>query len=73
MADILRLRNYRHYLDDGYGWVEYKHAEKDKVFVAILIGEEPKKVEEDNCLDVDSIILKMAEHIKKCRKERKKK
>jgi hypothetical protein len=73
MSDnFLRLRNYRTYLHDGKGYVEYKCSEKGQVMVALLLGMEPKAIEnQSDFLDVDSIILKMAEHIKKKNKEEK--
>ena len=69
----IRLRNYRTYMDDGRSYAEYRHDKKDKVFVAIIVGEEPKvlKSQEDLC-DIDSVILAMAEHIKSQRAPKKK-
>ena len=69
----VRLRNYRHYLADGKGYAEYGHSEKDKVFVALIVGEENRVIEsQDDYLDIDSIILSMAEHIKAQRRPKKK-
>ena len=69
----IRLKSYRNHSTDGRGYVEYKHIEKDMVFVALIIGEEDKKIEsEEQLLDIDSIILAMAEHIKAQRTPTKK-
>lgn len=65
MADVVRLRNYRHYTPGSNGWVEYRAANKDEVIVAIVVGHEPKVITKpSDFLDVDDIVLKMAEHIR---------
>jgi hypothetical protein len=45
-GQVVRLRNYRHYGTDGKSWAEYKHEDKNMVFVGIIVGERPK-VDED--------------------------
>ena len=72
MTDILRLRNYRSYGDDGKSYVEYK-ALPNEVMVAILVGCEPKVVQDKkDFLDVEAIILEMAKNIKKAKQQEKK-
>ena len=50
---IIRLRNYRHQGTDGKSWAEYRHEDKKKVFVAIVVGERPKVDEEMTREDVE--------------------
>jgi hypothetical protein len=38
-GDVVRLRNLRHY-GEGRSWVEFKHYDKKKIFLALLLGEE---------------------------------
>lgn len=65
MAQVVRLKNYRNYMLDGFGYAEFKHADKNKVFVAVIVGDEPKKVTvESQFFDVDAAILQMAANIK---------
>jgi hypothetical protein len=74
MATIIRLINYRHYFENGTDYIEIAHSDKKKVFVAIILGDELKAVKEgDELVDVDDVILKMAEHVKKSRKREKSK
>jgi hypothetical protein len=47
-----------------------KTADKDDVFVCLVLGTEPKKISSpDDCLDIDSVILRMAEKIKAAREK----
>jgi len=70
----IRLTKYRNYGDDGRSYVEYGHQQKDKVFVALIVGEEPKKLTcEEDLLDIESVILAMADHIRAQKKPAKKK
>ena len=72
MATIIRLRNYRHYFENGTDSIDIAHSDKKKVFVAIILGDEFKAVKEgDELVDVDDVILKMADHVKKSRKSKK--
>lgn len=66
---IIRINKYRSIFTDGKGWCEYRTVCKDEVFVAVLIGVEPKKIErESQFADVEGAILRMAENIKAARK-----
>ena len=38
-GSVVRLRNLRHYGDER-SWVEFKHNNKKKVFLALLLGDE---------------------------------
>ena len=68
MAEIARLRNYRHYLEDGKSWAEFGCKDKQEVFIALILGVEPKKIETDeDYLNIDDIILGLAERIQKQR------
>lgn len=61
----IRLRNFRDYGTNGKSWVEIKHKDKGKVFVAIILGDEPTKIADDSeFFDIDSMILKIADHIR---------
>jgi len=48
IGQVIRLRNFRHYgvanpdAKMVMDWMEYKHPDKDKVFVVMLLGEESK-------------------------------
>ena len=62
---FIRLSSYRTYLYDGKGYAEYKCSAKGEVFVALLLGMEPKIIkQQSDFLDADALIVKMAEHIK---------
>ncbi len=68
---IIRIRNYRHYFENGTDSIDIAHADKKKVFVALILGDEFKTIEnEDQILDVDALILKMADIIKKSKKKK---
>jgi hypothetical protein len=70
MADIVRLRNWRHYGFDGKSWVETGCASKQDVAVFVHIGYEPLKAKGDGSdeLKMDDVILDMAKHIRAARK-----
>lgn len=70
MSDpFIRLQNYRSYFSGGKGWAEYSTSNPKEVFVAIILGVEPKKIERpDQYANVDDVILQMAENIKANRK-----
>jgi hypothetical protein len=71
MTEILRLKSYKTYLDDGKSYVGYG-TEKGQVGIAIILGYEPAKIDkEEDCLKIDDVILEIATHIKKARKEKK--
>jgi hypothetical protein len=68
MTDIIRLRNYRTYGPDGKSWSEFKCRDKDQVFVAIVVGVEPKVIhDESDEFDVGKEILRLAEHVRNSR------
>ena len=71
VADIIRIRNYRHYgSEGGRAWIEIKHADKTRVFVAVIVGDEPLEItspEAEEC-HVDDMIVEMAKYILKHRK-----
>lgn len=70
----LRLKSYKTYLNDGRSNTVFDIADKSRVFVAIILGDEPAQItDESQYLDVDAVILKMAARIRKVRKERKQK
>lgn len=71
MPEVVRLRNYRDYGQDGKSWTEMKAKSKDEVLVAIILGCEPKVItDESQYFDVDEAILEVAEVIKKARAAR---
>lgn len=73
MAEIIRLRSYKTYLNDGKSWSEFGCKEKNEVFVAVILGVEPRTItSEEDFLKLDDIILDMAAHIKKNRAAKKK-
>ena len=70
---VIRLRGYKDYFEDGSGWATYDHVDKKRVFVALIIGDEPKKIEsEAQIFDVEQAILKIADSIIQARKEKEK-
>jgi hypothetical protein len=38
-GSVVRLRNFRHYGDDR-SWAEFRHNDKKKVFLALILGDE---------------------------------
>lgn len=72
MADILRLKSYKTFLNDGRSSVTYD-VTKGSVAVAVIVGHEPLRLDGNNALDVDRVILEMARHIRKCRRNEPKK
>ena len=71
MTNIVRLRRYKTYLSDGRSSVEYV-TDKGFVTVAIVLGHEPLVLTEGSAyVDIDGMILRMAEHILKQRKKQK--
>ncbi len=67
--EALRLKKYQTYLKDGRGYCEYVSEDKSQVLVALLIGTEPLKIEsQDDLLNIDEVVLRMATHIRKVRK-----
>jgi len=58
-GNVIRLRNYRHQGTDGKSWAEYRHAEKDKVFLAVVIGEAPKVETKENEITPDDVVMMM--------------
>lgn len=70
MADLIRLKSYTTFLDDGKSSATYK-VDKGYVAIALIIGDEPAKYDAENAIDIDETILSMAKHIKECRKKEK--
>ena len=72
MAEIIRLKRWTTYQDDGRSSVSYSPIDNKTVAVAVIVGYEPLKLlKDEDPIDVDGTILKLAAHIRKCRKERK--
>ena len=72
MSNIIRLKSYKSFLSDGRSSTTNDVADKTEVLVAVIVGTEPLKIVDDaDWLNVDDVILDMAEHIKKLRKIRK--
>lgn len=68
----LRLKSYRTFYADGRSSTTFDIADESRVFVAIILGDEPLKITDDGqYLDIDSAILKMAAHIHRARAARK--
>ena len=67
MAHILRLKRYKTYFFDGRSSVTYD-ALPGRVNVAVIVGSEPLKLGRSKACDVDSVIVAMAEHIRKHRR-----
>lgn len=64
----LRLKSYKTYLNDGRSSTTFDIADKGRVFVALILGDEPACItDESQYLDVDSVILEMAQCIQKAR------
>ena len=64
----LRLKSYKTFLNDGRSSKTFDIRDKGRVFVALILGDEPACItDESQYLDVDSIILEMAECIQKAR------
>jgi len=69
MADILRLKKWSTYLSDGRSYSSNSCADKKEVAVAVIVGFEPAKIDDEKqFLNVDDVILDMAEHIRGVRK-----
>ena len=69
---IVRLKRWKTYLDDGRGFAEFTTGDPKIVGVFIRLGFEPlRPIDNEETVDVDEVILKMAAHIRKKRKERK--
>lgn len=65
MANVIRLKRWKTYMEDGRGSVDYSTLEKDKVALFIQVGYEPaalKSIEER--ADIESVILEMADWIR---------
>jgi hypothetical protein len=73
MAEIVRLKKWRTILMDGKSWLERSVKDKSEVAVFVHVGFEPLRPSEDqqDCLNVDDVVLDMAEHIKRARKQGK--
>ena len=68
--DCLRLKSWKTYMSDGRSSATYGPADKNEVAVGIILGYEPLKItDRKNYLDIDSVILKLAAHIKRERKK----
>ena len=73
MNNLIRLKEYRTFMDDGKSSVTIRHANKKRVFLALIVGDEPARLDSvSECADVDSVILALAEIIKTNRKHEKK-
>lgn len=70
MAELIRLKSYKTFLDDGKSSATYA-VDKGCVAIAIIIGYEPAKYDENEAVDIDETILDIAKHIKECRKKEK--
>lgn len=67
----LRLKSYKTFLNDGRSNTIFDIADKSRVFVAIIVGDEPAKItDESQYLDVDAVILQMADNIHRARAAR---
>lgn len=67
-ATELRLKSYKTYMNDGRSSITFDMRDKSRVFVALILGDEPVKItDESQYLDVDQVILEMAECIQKAR------
>lgn len=74
MAEVVRLKSWTTYLEDGKSSVTYKIDDKKKVGVFLGVGVEPASligVDEKEIINVDDFILKLAAAIRKSRKEKK--
>ncbi len=71
-ATELRLKSYKTFYNDGRSSTTFDIADKSKVFVALIVGSEPACITDvSQYLDVDQVILDMAEAIQKARALRK--
>lgn len=66
IGQIIRLRNGRHYFESGNGWSEFKHPDRNKVLVAVVIGIEDKKCPDPS----DERYIKMLESLGYSRKKK---
>lgn len=74
MAEVVRLKRWDHRLEDGKSSVGYKTLNNKEVAVFLHLGYEPldlTHVPEDQIVNVDDIILKLATAIRKSRKDKK--
>ncbi len=70
MADVLRLKKYTTFMDDGRSSTTWK-VHPGRVIVAVVVGYEPAKMAgdgKDEC-PIDEVILAMAKHITKQRRK----
>lgn len=69
--EAIRIKKYETWMPDGKSRVTYGVADKSLVLVALVIGVEPLKISDPkDYMNVDDVILKMAAHIRKQRKNR---
>ncbi len=66
MADIIRLKSYKTFMNDGRSSVTYG-CTKGFVAVAVILGHESAKYSPNGAIDVDEVVLSMADHIKRQR------
>ncbi len=53
IGDVVRLHNVRNVHLEGKGWTDFSPGDKEKVFVCILLGTEPKVItKKEDRLDV---------------------
>jgi hypothetical protein len=75
-GDILRLRSFRSYGDDGFSYVEYAANEKNtkkadqKVFIAVLLAVEPQAIsDQTQRADADTILASLCPRCEERRQE----
>lgn len=74
MSRVIRLKSYKTFFDDGKSSATIDHADKSRVFVAVVLGSENLKIQDgDETLDIDGAILALADHIKQARKGQRRK
>ena len=69
--NLVRLRTYETYGDDGFTRVKMAPRDKKEVFVALIMGFEPLKLTEENkdkVFDFEEAILKLADDIRAAKK-----
>lgn len=70
VGDVLRLRNVRHYLEDGKSWMEHG-VKKGSVLVVMLMGIEPHVLTApEQALDPTKVLDAMGWERKKPKKSR---
>ncbi len=57
LGDLIRATNVTHHVEDGRCRLTFKHPEKGRVFVLMVVGEEP--IVEPNPLSADELLIRL--------------